>query len=113
MKIAISAVVAAISLCAPVAFAQQAGHGKQGGGSEKMMQAMQEGMKDMQSMPMSGDTDKDFAMMMRKHHQDGIKVAQAQLESGKDPKMREMAKKIVESQRKETREFDEWLAKHK
>ena len=47
--------------------------------------------------------------MMRMHHEDGIKTAQMELQHGKDPKMREMAQKIIDSQKKEIAEFDEWL----
>jgi uncharacterized protein (DUF305 family) len=36
-----------------------------------------------------------------------------QLKNGKDPKMRAMAKKIIEDQKKEIKEFDQWLAKRK
>ena len=39
------------------------------GGSADMKQSMMSGMDSMQKMQMSGDTDKDFAMMMKIHHQ--------------------------------------------
>ena len=70
-------------------------------------------MKDMESMPMSGDTDRDFAMMMKMHHQGAIDMAEMELKSGKDPKMHAMAKRIIAAQKKEIKEFDQWLAKHK
>jgi uncharacterized protein (DUF305 family) len=57
--------------------------------------------------------DRDFAMMMRKHHEDGVKMSQFQLEHGKDAKMREMAQKIMATQNKEIAEFDEWMKAHK
>lgn len=66
-------------------------------------------MQQMQSMPPSGNADRDFAMMMREHHRGAIDMARAELEHGKDPKMREMAKKIIAAQQKEIREFDRWL----
>lgn len=78
---------------------------------QKMHQMMEEGMKEMQSMPMTGDMDRDFAIMMRHHHQQGVKMAQMQLEHGKDAKMKAMAKKIVDTQKKEILEFDQWLGK--
>jgi uncharacterized protein (DUF305 family) len=84
-----------------------------GPGSQEMMQSMMKGMKDMQSMQMTGDTDRDFAQMMRMHHQHGIEMAQVELKNGKDAKMKEQAKKIIEAQRKEIKEFDDWLAKKK
>ena len=42
------------------------------GGSADMKQPMMTGMDRMQKMPMSGDTDKDFAMMMKIHHQQAV-----------------------------------------
>ena len=70
-------------------------------------------MKNMESMKMSGDTDRDFAAMMKVHHQGAIDMAQMELKNGKDAKMRAMAKRIIEAQQKEIREFDQWLAKRK
>ncbi len=76
----------------------------------KSMDSMQEKMGAMQ---MSDNVDHDFAMMMRVHHQGALDMAQAELDNGKDPVMRGMAKKIIASQKKEIADFDRWLAKHK
>ena len=77
---------------------------------------MKDMMKDMNgkmtSMPMSGNPDVDFAMMMRIHHQGAIDMANAELRSGKDPQMKKMAKAIVSAQKKEIAQFDAYLAKH-
>jgi len=70
-------------------------------------------MKNMESMKMSGDTDRDFATMMKIHHQGAIDMARMELQSGKDAKMRAMAKRIIEAQQKEIKEFDRWLGKRK
>lgn len=121
MKPITRALVAAISLAAAGAFAQGQGSGQQGrmqsgtdsGGSQKMKQSMMEGMKDMQSMKMTGDTDRDFATMMRMHHEKGIEMAQAEISHGQDEKMKSMARKIVEDQRKDNKEFDDWLKSRK
>ncbi|WP_440963173.1 DUF305 domain-containing protein [Massilia sp. GER05] len=87
---------------------------KSGGsdGSMKMHMAMQENQKKMGDMQMSGDTDHDFAMMMRAHHQAGIDMAKAEVESGKNPEMVKEAKKIIASQQKDIQKFDAWLQKH-
>ena len=69
--------------------------------------------KNMNSMKMSGDTDRDFATMMKMHHQGAIDMAQMELQSGKDAKMRAMAKRIIKAQQKEIKEFDQWLGKPK
>jgi len=82
-------------------------------GAGDMRGAMMGMMKGMESMPMSGNADRDFAMMMKMHHQGAIDMAQMELKSGKDAKMRAMAKRIIEAQQKEIKEFDRWLAAHK
>ena len=74
------------------------------------MDSMDEKMK---SMPMSGDVDYDFAMMMRIHHQGALEMAKSELDNGKNPEMRTMAKKIIAAQKKEIAQFDKWIAKHK
>ena len=86
-------------------------HMKQGGGD--MKQSMMGGMDGMQKMKMSGDTDKDFAMMMKMHHQGAIDMAQMELAHGKSPVMKAMAKNIIAAQKKEIAQFDRWLATQK
>jgi len=81
-------------------------------GSMKMHMTMQENQKKMNAMQMSGDTDRDFAMMMRAHHQAGIDMAKVEAESGKNPEMVKEAKKIIASQQKDIKKFDSWLQKH-
>ena len=91
--------------------AMQGMHAMDGKGD--MRQSMMGSMKGMESMKMSGDTDRDFAMMMKMHHQGAIDMAEMELKSGKDAKMRAMAKRIIEAQKKEIKEFDQWLEKRK
>jgi uncharacterized protein (DUF305 family) len=69
-------------------------------------------MKNMESMKPTGDIE-DFAMMMKAHHQGAIDMAQLELKKGKDEKLHKMARKIIDAQRKEIKQLDEWLAKHK
>jgi uncharacterized protein (DUF305 family) len=100
---------ASLALAASTASAQ----GPDAGGSKQMHQQMMGDMQKMQSMPMSGDMDKDFARMMREHHLSGIEMAKKELASGKDAEMKRMARKIMDSQQKEVEQFDKWLAAHK
>jgi len=72
--------------------------------------AMQHGMG--MSMPMTGDQDVDFARMMIPHHQGAIDMARVQLEKGKDPRMRELAQKIIADQEREIGILNDWLAQH-
>lgn len=82
-------------------------------GSAALMKSMEESDKKMKSMSMKGKTDHDFAEMMRLHHQAGIEMAQIEMKHGKDPAMKKMAEKIIASQKKDNKEFDQWLQKHK
>lgn len=82
-------------------------------GSPDMKQSMKAGMDDMQKMQMSGDTDKDFAMMMRMHHQQALDMAEMEMANGKSAELKAMAKKIVSGQKKEIAQFDRWMAKQK
>ena len=82
-------------------------------GSDGMKKSMMAGMDGMQKMTMTGDTDKDFAMMMKMHHQQGVNMAQMEIDHGKSPAMKKMAKQIIAAQNKEIRQFDLWLAKQK
>ena len=81
--------------------------------SMDMHKSMMKGMKEMEAMKSSGNADHDFATMMKKHHESALDMAQVELQHGKDAKMRSMAKKIIESQKKEIKEFDQWLATQK
>jgi uncharacterized protein (DUF305 family) len=75
---------------------------------KKLMDGMAKGMA---TMPMTGNVDRDFAMMMRIHHQGAIDMAQAELATGKDPQMRKLAKEIIAAQEKEIALIDRWLKK--
>jgi uncharacterized protein (DUF305 family) len=97
----------AVMIATPfVALAQHATTAQEGykEANDKMMQDMM--------MPMSGDADKDFVMLMLRHHQGAIDMAQVELKYGKDPMLLDMAKKIVEAQEKEIAEMKKWQAEN-
>ena len=122
---------AAISLCAtltfamPAAFAQSASAPTPGSpgttmrgagmspGSQQMHESMMSGMEKMQGMRSSGDVDKDFAMMMRMHHQQGVEMAKVEAQQGKSAELKAMAQKIIKDQEKEIAQLDKWLSQHK
>lgn len=108
-----SAQAQTVPAATPSAIMHQEHMQKGTGGSADMKQMMVTGMDSMQKMPMSGDTDKDFAMMMKMHHQQGVEMAQMELAHGKSPAMKAMAKQIIAAQKKEIAKFDQWLAKQK
>ncbi len=82
-------------------------------GAADMKASMMMGMEEMQKMPMTGNTDKDFAMMMKIHHQQALNMAEMELKNGKSSEMKAMAKQIIAAQKKEIAQFDKWLAKQK
>ena len=81
-------------------------------GSQEMHSRMQSGMAQMQQMKPTGDTDRDFAMMMKMHHQQALDMVRPQIEHGKSAELKAMARKIVKDQTKEIAQLDAWLKKH-
>ena len=96
----------------PSASMSKAGMEKGSGGSNEMMKSMGTSKEGMDNMKMSGDTDKDFAMMMKMHHQKALDMAQMELDHGKSLEMKKMAQQIIVAQKKEIAQFDRWLGKH-
>lgn len=86
---------------------------KGGAGAADMKASMMMGMEEMQKMSMTGNTDKDFAMMMKIHHQQALNMAEMELKNGKSSEMKAMAKQIIAAQKKEIAQFDKWLEKQK
>lgn len=64
----------------------------------------------MNNMQMTGNTDKDFAMMMKSHHESAVKMAEAELLHGKQHEVKKMAQKIITDQSKEINDFKAWLS---
>jgi len=85
--------------------------GSSSSGGMDMKAMMKDNNEMMSSMEMTGNPDVDFAMMMRAHHQGGLKMAEAELRDGKDPAMRKMAKAIIAAQKKEIAQLNTFLKK--
>ena len=64
----------------------------------RSMMAMHRGM---QGHAYTGDPDHDFMTMMIPHHQAAIDMAKTELKYGKNPKLRAMARQIIEAQEAE------------
>ena len=107
--------VISIAMTVPPVLAQNKGAPKADsqGPSMQMHETMKSGMKEMESMQMTGDADRDFAMMMRKHHEDAVKMSNMLLKSGKDPELRKFAQKVISDQTKEIGQLDNWLKQKK
>jgi uncharacterized protein (DUF305 family) len=80
--------------------------------SRAYMQSMETMNQAMMSQPMTGDADRDFASMMRSHHQAAVDMAKVEIQYGKDPAMKKVAEKVVTDQSKEIKELDTWLDRH-
>ena len=63
--------------------------------------------------PGSRDADLDFAVLMKRHHQDGVDIANAEIANGRSTKMKALARRIVSEQQKEIAELDQWLVRNK
>ena len=109
---AASAQTGAMPGAAPMQGMQGTGGAVGMSGGMDMKAMMKDNNDKMSSMAMTGNSDVDFAMMMRIHHQGAIDMAQAELRDGKDPQMRKMAQDIIAAQKKEIAQFDKFLAKN-
>jgi len=71
---------------------------------DKMMQDI--------NRPMSGDADRDFVAEMLPHHQGAVEMAKVELQYGKNPELRRLARGIVAAQEKEITQMQAWQKKH-
>lgn len=74
-----------------------------------MHDAMNSMMEDIKGMQTLGDADHDFAMMMRRHHQGAVAMAEAELSGGADDIMKEKARKTIAEQSKDIEAFTNFL----
>lgn len=85
--------------------------------NQEMHNELGETMKDMMDkmnkMQMTGNTDKDFVMMMIVHHESAVKMAGDELSHGKQYEVKKMAQKMLEDQSKEINDFKTWLSSQK
>jgi uncharacterized protein (DUF305 family) len=68
-------------------------------------------MKDMGG-PMTGNADQDFVAGMVPHHRGAVDMARVELQYGKDPAMRRLARAIIAAQQKEIAQMQAWQKKH-
>lgn len=80
--------------------------------SAGLQQALSKVMQDVETMPLTGDVDADFASMMVKHHQGAIAMAKIELANAKDAEMRRTAQRMIEEQTKEIDKLQEWRERH-
>jgi uncharacterized protein (DUF305 family) len=62
--------------------------------------------------PMTGNADQDFVAGMLPHHAGAVGMAKVEIQYGKDPEMRRLARAIIAAQQKEIAEMRAWQARH-
>lgn len=79
----------------------------------KVMSAMATMTRTADLQVITGEADYDFASLMIPHHQSAIEMAQAVKEHGKHQEIKDMAVKIIDFQKKEIEELQNWLLNNK
>lgn len=77
----------------------------------EMNKHMQMAESDMNKMSMKGNIDQDFASMMAMHHKHGLMMAETEVKYGKNQKLKSMAQKSMESQKKEIKQLESVVGK--
>ena len=80
--------------------------------SSAFMTSMDKMMQDMMSMKMTEDPDHDFAMMMKRHHEGAIEMANIELQQGKNEYLKQVAQKIIDDSKKDIADFEKFMSSH-
>ena len=72
------------------------------------MQTMMHGM----DIPYTGDPDRDFVAGMLPHHAGAVDMAKVELQYGRDPALKKLARAIIDSQSREEAFMRAWQARH-
>jgi uncharacterized protein (DUF305 family) len=83
---------------------QMHGPGLQTPAGRGFMSAMEKMQRDM-NMSLTGNPDRDFAMIMIPHHQSAVEMAQVLVQNGRDPELRLLAEKMIRDQEREIEEL--------
>lgn len=93
-----------------------AGHDMSGDAMTGMHREYNDSMTKMHDEMMAGmaynDPDAAFAQGMLSHHMGAVDMAEIQLKYGKDAEMRQLAQEIIDAQKAEIEQMQNWLANH-
>ena len=109
-----TAVALALLLASVAAWAQpraSASNDRGPGSDPTSTQAAAEGSGKQLYQP-TGNPDRDFAVIMRAHHQEGVDMAKLEIARGKSTKLKLIARRIVKDQQREIIELDKWTSRH-
>lgn len=79
----------------------------------EMQNAMVTMMKEMKAIQLTGNTDRDFVMMMIPHHEAGIEMSKSLYFHSKNSQLKKRAQKEINDYTKQIKEFQNWLSAHK
>lgn len=119
MKLKPTATCLALLLSAGIAAAQQGAPGgppptmEMPDATSQQMPGGPMGGRGMRGMHSTGDVDRDFALMMRRHHQVAIDMAKAELAQGRSDELKALAREIIDDQQRELVQLDQWLARNR
>ncbi|HEY9044822.1 MAG TPA: DUF305 domain-containing protein [Ohtaekwangia sp.] len=80
--------------------------------NSEIMAIMRNMSDDMKAASLTGDADRDFASMMKMHHQGAIAMANKQLEKGSDAGLKKIARQLITRQTEEVARLDTFLLGH-
>jgi uncharacterized protein (DUF305 family) len=80
-----------------------------------MMGHMHQHMQDMREMrpKLTGDPDYDYALMMTRHHQGGIRLSEEELANGTNSKLKEVANRTIRSNKEDLQKLQSFTTTHK
>lgn len=92
---------------------KESAHTHSGAAENDLSAEMKMEMGKMNSMQMTGNADKDYAMMMQAHHENAIKMSKAEIAHGHHTELKKMAQKMITDDSKEIKEFQKYLSSMK
>lgn len=92
---------------------KESAHTHSGTEENDLSAEMKTEMGKMNSMQMTGNADKDYAMMMQAHHENAIKMSKAEIAHGHHAELKKMAQKMITDDSKEIKEFQKYLSSMK